>query len=168
MVQLEKKSLEELRKMASKKKIGGRSKMNKTQLVRALSNKKLMRGGFLDDAQITMLENRDFLNNPIGLVMMDKFGHIIGTSNRIKSFRYYREPPPLTNQATVIQKRSYEIIKKKAGKIEIDSTEERNMELGGRVVSQLSLTTLPGLCTLNVINDREILICQEIPPTASL
>jgi hypothetical protein len=37
MVQLKEKTIEELRKMASKRKIEGRSKMNKSQLVRALS-----------------------------------------------------------------------------------------------------------------------------------
>lgn len=37
MVQLKEKTVEELRKMASKKKIEGRSKMNKAQLIRALS-----------------------------------------------------------------------------------------------------------------------------------
>ena len=42
MVQLKEKTVEELRKMASKKKIEGRSKMNKAQLVRALSK---MKGG---------------------------------------------------------------------------------------------------------------------------
>ncbi len=36
MVELKEKTVEELRKMASKKKIEGRSKMNKAQLVRAL------------------------------------------------------------------------------------------------------------------------------------
>jgi hypothetical protein len=36
MVELKDKTVEELRKMASRKKIEGRSKMNKAQLVRAL------------------------------------------------------------------------------------------------------------------------------------
>ncbi len=36
MVELKEKTVEELRKMTSKKKIEGRSKMNKAQLVRAL------------------------------------------------------------------------------------------------------------------------------------
>ncbi len=47
MVQLKEKTLEELKKMASKKKISGRSKMNKAQLVRALSKytSKKMVGG---------------------------------------------------------------------------------------------------------------------------
>ncbi len=47
MVELKEKTVEELRKMASKKKIEGRSKMNKAQLVRALqkksSSKKIIR-----------------------------------------------------------------------------------------------------------------------------
>ncbi len=41
MVELKEKTVEELRKMASKKKIEGRSKMNKAQLVRALQKKSL-------------------------------------------------------------------------------------------------------------------------------
>jgi hypothetical protein len=45
MVQLKEKTLEELKKMASKKKISGRSKMNKSQLIRALSKKKMVGGG---------------------------------------------------------------------------------------------------------------------------
>ena len=47
MVELKEKTVEELRKMASRKKIEGRSKMNKAQLVRALkkttSTKKTMK-----------------------------------------------------------------------------------------------------------------------------
>ncbi len=47
MIELKEKTVEELRKMASKKKIEGRSKMNKAQLVRALqkksSSKKIIR-----------------------------------------------------------------------------------------------------------------------------
>ncbi len=48
MVELKDKTVEELRKMASKKKIEGRSKMNKAELVRALKKKtstKKMKGG---------------------------------------------------------------------------------------------------------------------------
>ncbi len=68
MVELKEKTVEELRKMASKKKIEGRSKMNKAQLVRALkktsSGKKTMKrrkmkGGMLDNEQIL-----DLLENP--------------------------------------------------------------------------------------------------------
>ncbi len=50
MVDLKDKTFEELRKMASKKKIEGRSKMNKSELIKALkkkvSIKKKMKGGF--------------------------------------------------------------------------------------------------------------------------
>ncbi len=46
MVELKNKSVEELKKMASKKKIVGRSKMNKAQLVRALSK---MKGGVMSN-----------------------------------------------------------------------------------------------------------------------
>ncbi len=54
MVELKEKTVEELRKMASKKKIEGRSKMNKAQLVRALQKKSLpkkrkMKGGVVID-----------------------------------------------------------------------------------------------------------------------
>ncbi len=48
MIELKDKTVEELRKMASKKKIEGRSKMNKAELVRALKKKissKKMKGG---------------------------------------------------------------------------------------------------------------------------
>ncbi len=64
MVELKKKTVEELRKMASKKKIEGRSKMNKAQLVRALKKtssgkktmkRKKMKGGDLTDEQLTFL-----------------------------------------------------------------------------------------------------------------
>ncbi len=59
--QLKDKTVEELRKMASKKKIEGRSKMNKAELVRALKKKtstkktmkkRKMKGGALTDEQI--------------------------------------------------------------------------------------------------------------------
>ena len=39
MVELKEKTVEELRKMASRKKIEGRSKMNKEELVKALKKK---------------------------------------------------------------------------------------------------------------------------------
>ncbi len=68
MVELKDKTVEELRKMASKKKIEGRSKMNKAELVRALKKKTLikktvkrrkMRGGYLTTSQLNNL-----LTNP--------------------------------------------------------------------------------------------------------
>ncbi len=59
--------LEELKKMASKNKIEGRSKMNKIQLVRALSKNKKMLGGALNNEQITSLVNRDYQQNPLYL-----------------------------------------------------------------------------------------------------
>ncbi len=61
MVELKDKTVEELRKMASKKKIEGRSKMNKAELVRALKKKtstkktmkrRKMKGGALTDEEI--------------------------------------------------------------------------------------------------------------------
>ncbi len=61
MIELKDKTVEELRKMASKKKIEGRSKMNKAELVRALKKKtstkktmkkRKMKGGALTDEQI--------------------------------------------------------------------------------------------------------------------
>ena len=68
MVELKDKTVEELRKMASKKKIEGRSKMNKAALVRALKNKsptkktmksRKMRGGALTEEEI-----QDIIRNP--------------------------------------------------------------------------------------------------------
>ncbi len=69
MAQLKEKTLEELKKMASKKKIEGRSKMNKAQLIRALSKctskSKKMVGGALSDQEIQDLVNRNYVNNPL-------------------------------------------------------------------------------------------------------
>ncbi len=68
MVELKDKTVEELRKMASKKKIEGRSKMNKAELVRALKKKtstkktmkrRKMKGGYLTTDQL-----QDLLKNP--------------------------------------------------------------------------------------------------------
>lgn len=58
MVELKDKTVEELRKMASRKKIEGRSKMNKAELVRALkktTSTKKMKGGDLTEEQLTFL-----------------------------------------------------------------------------------------------------------------
>ncbi len=68
MVQLTEKSVEELRKMASKKKIKGRSKMNKAQLVRALSKKKKMIGGRLNDNEINLLTTRNYTTHPLFII----------------------------------------------------------------------------------------------------
>ncbi len=64
MVELKEKTVEELRKMASRKKIEGRSKMNKAQLVRALQKcttikKRKMKGGALTEVQVA-----DIIQNP--------------------------------------------------------------------------------------------------------
>lgn len=77
MVQLKEKTLEELKKMASKKKIEGRSKMNKAQLVRALSKSKKMTGGALTDEQINMLEHRNLSTTPMKLDYHGDQGDII-------------------------------------------------------------------------------------------
>ncbi len=68
MAQLKEKSLEELKKMASKKKIEGRSKMNKAQLVRALSkciSKKMIGGAILskDDIDNMILHPEQYIIN---------------------------------------------------------------------------------------------------------
>ena len=60
MVQLKEKTLEELKKMASKKKIEGRSKMNKAQLLRALSKSKKMRGGGLNNNEINTMISYEY------------------------------------------------------------------------------------------------------------
>jgi hypothetical protein len=86
MVQLKEKTVEELRKMASKKKIEGRSKMNKAQLVKALSKKKKMVGGALTDAEIEGLKQRDYESNPLYLCMdteLDNYSNIINIINSI-------------------------------------------------------------------------------------
>ena len=58
MVQLKEKTVEELRKMASRKKIEGRSKMNKSQLLRALNKKmRIMKGGYLNEAELQIILN---------------------------------------------------------------------------------------------------------------
>ncbi len=70
MVELKEKTVEELRKMASRKKIEGRSKMNKAQLVSALkkcttTKKRKMKGGRLSDDQLNMLATRNYQQNPL-------------------------------------------------------------------------------------------------------
>jgi hypothetical protein len=80
MVDLKDKTVEELRKMASRKKIEGRSKMNKAELVRALKKKsttkktmkrKKMRGGALTEEQIDMLVARNYQTNPLSMNFVD-------------------------------------------------------------------------------------------------
>jgi hypothetical protein len=70
MKSYEEKTVEELKKMASKKKIEGRSKMNKAALVRALkksSKSKKMRGGnnVFSGQDLESLKNRDLKKNPL-------------------------------------------------------------------------------------------------------
>jgi hypothetical protein len=76
MVDLKDKTVEELRKMASRKKIEGRSKMNKAELVRALKKKsttkktmkrRKMKGGALTEEQINMLVARNYQTNPLSI-----------------------------------------------------------------------------------------------------
>ncbi len=85
MVELKEKTVEELRKMASRKKIEGRSKMNKAELIKALkktsSSKKtmkrrIMRGGALTEEQIQMLVNRDYTENPMFIRYMNRNGDL--------------------------------------------------------------------------------------------
>ena len=68
MVELKEKTVKELRKMASKKKIEGRSKMNKTQLVRALQKKSLpkkrkMKGGVVINGVDYNLDRFNFIRS---------------------------------------------------------------------------------------------------------
>jgi hypothetical protein len=76
MAELKEKTVEELRKMASRKKIEGRSKMNKAELVRALKKKsstkktmkrKKMRGGDLTEENMESLLTRNYNTNPLYL-----------------------------------------------------------------------------------------------------
>ncbi len=90
MVQLTEKSVEELRKMASKKKIKGRSKMNKTQLVRALSKKKKMMGGALTDDEINSLTTRNYEENRMYYIgMFSREPNFSDKSQRIISISRY-------------------------------------------------------------------------------
>lgn len=73
MVELKEKTVEELRKMASRKKIEGRSKMNKAQLVRALqkckttTEKRKIKGGALSPEDLENLTTRNYTENPLYL-----------------------------------------------------------------------------------------------------
>ncbi len=87
MVDLKNKTVEELRKMASKKKIEGRSKMNKAELVRALKKKtstkktmkrRKMKGGDLTDDELDMLLERNYQEFPMEL---HKSGQVLGVQN---------------------------------------------------------------------------------------
>lgn len=74
MVELKEKTVEELRKMASRKKIEGRSKMNKAQLVRALkkpttTKKRKMKGGRLTPDIVQSLLTRDYNENPLYILL---------------------------------------------------------------------------------------------------
>jgi hypothetical protein len=68
MVELKEKTVEELRKMASRKKIEGRSKMNKSELVKALkkktSTKKTIKRRKMRGGALTIDEIRDVLSHP--------------------------------------------------------------------------------------------------------
>ncbi len=77
MVELKEKTVEELRKMASRKKIEGRSKMNKEELVKALKKKtstkktvkrRRIRGGAIDNEQVESLLTRNYETDPLYLV----------------------------------------------------------------------------------------------------
>ncbi len=90
MVQLTEKSVEELRKMASKKKIKGRSKMNKAQLVRALSKKKKMIGGALTDDEINSLTTRDYTTHPLFIISTFGINHFNRQHRQIRSMKIVR------------------------------------------------------------------------------
>ena len=102
MVQLTEKSVEDLRKMASKKKIKGRSKMNKTQLIDALSKKKKMIGGGLTNDEIDLLTARNYRENRMYYIGMfsrepnfsDESKRIISVSryNHVRNARPIRVP----------------------------------------------------------------------------
>ncbi len=97
MVQLTEKSVEELRKMASKKKIEGRSKMNKAQLVRALSKKKKMIGGALTDNEINSLTTRDYTKHPLFIIItfgINHFNRQHRQNRSMKIVRLNRMPQP--------------------------------------------------------------------------
>ncbi len=68
MVELKEKTVEELRKMASRKKIEGRSKMNKAELVKALkkktSTKKTVKRRRIRGGALTIEEINDLKTNP--------------------------------------------------------------------------------------------------------
>ncbi len=78
MVELKEKTVEELRKMASKKKIEGRSKMNKAQLVRALkktsSEKKTMKRRKMKGGALTEEQIQNLLANPQGYLFQKNDG----------------------------------------------------------------------------------------------
>lgn len=77
MVELKEKTVKELRKIASKKKVEGRSKMNKADLVKALKKsikKRKMNGGGLTEDQIQMLLYRNYQENPMFLRNRNKNG----------------------------------------------------------------------------------------------
>lgn len=102
MVELKDKTVEELRKMASRKKIEGRSKMNKAELVRALKKKsttkktmkrRKMRGGDLTEEQIDMLVARNYITNPMTVITLNADGTIRPKQKQIaRIFRNTREP----------------------------------------------------------------------------
>ncbi len=108
MTELKEKTVEELRKMASRKKIEGRSKMNKTELVRALKKKsstkktmkrRKMRGGALTEEQIDMLVARNYKTNPMTVRYMEKDGSFHPSKNRIgRILRSTRDPQMIVIQ----------------------------------------------------------------------
>ncbi len=96
MVELKDKTVEELRKMASRKKIEGRSKMNKSELVRALKKKtstkktmkrKKMRGGALTPQQVESLLTRNYQTNPLIYFYISLVGSPAETGNITKITR---------------------------------------------------------------------------------
>ena len=90
MVELKEKTVEELRKMASKKKVEGRSKMNKTELVKALKKsikRRKMNGGALTEDQITMLLSRNYQENPMLFRRNNKNGTLKSEEQILKVVR---------------------------------------------------------------------------------
>ncbi len=91
MIELKKKTVQELRKIASRKKIEGRSEMNKAELVRALNKKKsttkkTMKGGALTEHQINMLVERNYQRNPLNIDFGTNRRQIVGVERRSNNF----------------------------------------------------------------------------------
>jgi hypothetical protein len=106
MVQLKEKTLEELKKMASKKKIEGRSKMNKAQLVRALSKSKKMRGG----ATLTTDKINEMIKNPSNyrLNMHSSMGN--GTTGRLWNLKSIKEVKQLGENIHILDTKNKEYV----------------------------------------------------------
>ncbi len=98
MKSYEEKTVEELRKMASKKKIEGRSKMNKAALVRALkksSKSKKMKGGEITRQQFDELQSRNLKLNPIYYFEDQDFNPTRSRQN-LHGWIYEIKPDPIT------------------------------------------------------------------------